>query len=248
MSRIIKAAELKVLVTDDADTVIPVQLVEKAAPTPEGDTILDASNLIQDARRQAEEIVEQAEKDAQLRLQQVDEEVEALRLKTKEEGYAQGYEEGLTDGRQKAMEEAANLLELLQATVDEGVRLRASGLAALEEDVLKLSLLLADKIVRKTIEDDISWLEPIVKEALQSLGTVNEIAVYVSPMDYSLIKEREDNVRISSRTKILFEQDPAITQGGCLIESETGIIDARLERRIGKLGKSLLEVLYNENH
>ena len=33
-----------------------------------------------------------------------------------------------------------------------------------------------------------------------------------------------------------------------MIESDTGIIDARLERRLGKLANHLLEVLYDENN
>ena len=248
MSRIIKAAELKVLVTDDTDTVIPAILVERDSPRASEGTILEGSNLIDDAKRQAEEIVRQAEEEAQRRLHNVEEELDALRLKTKEEGYAQGYEEGLVEGQEKALQEAQGLLELFQNTVEEAVRLRASGLAALEEDFLKLSLLLADKIVRKTIVEDISWLEPMIKDALQSLGTVQEIVVYLSSMDYSLVKEEEERLHVAARTKVIFQQDPTLGPGGCLIESENGLIDARLEQRLGKIGKSLMEVLYDENN
>jgi flagellar assembly protein FliH len=203
--------------------------------------------MIGDARRKAEEIVKAAEERAQGRREEVEEELESLRLKTKEEAYAQGYQEGLVDGEEKALQQAKDLLDLLRTTVDEGVRLRANGLAALEEDFLKLSLLLADKLVRKTIEDDISWLGPIIRDALYSLGTVSEIVVFVSPMDYSLIQEREGSLQAGLRTKIVFQTDPALNQGGCLIESENGLIDARLEQRLGKLGRSLMEVLYYEN-
>jgi len=246
LSRVIKAAELKVLVTDDADTVIPAIPLEKDdASFPDG-TILDASNLIADAKRQAEEIVREAEEKAKLCLQQAEEEIESLRLKTKEEGYAQGYQEGLEDGEAKALKEAQSLLELFQETVEAGAELRARGLAALEEDCLKLSLLLADKIVRKSVENDVSWLRPIIDEALQALGTVGEITVYLSPIDFSLLEEREESLRLAARTKITFEQDMTLGQGGCLIESENGRIDARLEKRLGKLGKSLMEVLYDE--
>lgn len=63
MSRIIKAAELKVLVTTDDQTIIP------AIPTDQvdtesfvkGGTILDAANLLEDAQAKADEILEQAE-------------------------------------------------------------------------------------------------------------------------------------------------------------------------------------------
>ncbi len=246
MSRIIKAADLKVLVADPSDTVIPAQVVENGSRGAHGNTILNGSNVIKDARRQAENIIMQAQEEAERCLHKAEKELEVLRLKTKEEGYAQGYEEGLGDGAQKAREEAEYLLGLLEQTVQEGVRLRVSGLAALEDDVLKLSLLLADKVVRKTVADDISWLEPIIKEALEALGTVDTLTAYVNPMDYSLIKESEDSVQPSKRTKVSFEPDSTVSQGGCLIESENGLIDARLERRLGRIGKRLTEVLYDE--
>ncbi len=249
MSKIIKAAELKVLVTSDTDTVIPTLTpIKNNTSVSTGGTILDGSNLIKDAKKQAEVIVLQADEEARRILNGAEEELETLRLKTKEEGYAAGYEEGVLDGREKALQEAKSLLDSLNDIVQEGIRIRESNLTAMEDDFLKLSLLLADKIVRKTIKDDISWLEPITKEALRQLGTVEEVVIYLSPMDYSLVKEHEDELLVGVRAKISFERDPALSQGGCLIESENGLIDARLERRLGKLGHHLMEVLYHENH
>ena len=247
MSRIIKAAELKVLVTDDADTVIPVQFTQQEATDMPGNTILDGSNVIADAKRKAQEIVARAQEEARLLMQEAEEELETLRLKTKEGAYAEGYQEGLIDGENKALEQARELLDLLQRTIDEAVRRRASGLAALEEDFLKLSLLLADKIVRNTVDDDVSWLGPIIRDSLFALGTVNEIVVYLSPVDYSLIQDHEESLQVGQRTNIIFQVDPSLSQGGCMIESENGLIDARLEERLGKLGKGLMEVLYHES-
>jgi flagellar biosynthesis/type III secretory pathway protein FliH len=120
-------------------------------------------------------------------------------------------------------------------------------LAALEDDFLKLSLLLADKIVRKVVEEDISWLEPIIREALTALGQVDDILVRLHPNDYAVISGNPDLMTIATRTRIRFDSDVTIAQGGCLIESENGLIDARLEKRLGKIGKQLLEVLYDEN-
>lgn len=248
MSKIIKAAELKVLVTNETHTVIPASPGKGSGVAAGGATILDGSNLIGDARRQADQIVTRAEEQAQRILQQANEEVENILLKAKEEGYAQGYAEGLVEGEEKARQEANDLLMLLEAIVEEGVRLRAAGLEALEEDFLKLSLLLADKIMRKSVEDDIAWLEPVIKDALRSLGTANEIVVLLNPMDYSLIKECEDDLLLGTKAKLTFERDSTISQGSCLIESENGLIDARLEKRLGKLGRHLMEVLYNENN
>ncbi|HHW71621.1 MAG TPA: hypothetical protein GX393_00145 [Firmicutes bacterium] len=249
MSRIIKAAELKVLVTSEEQIVIPAIPSEKEGTEgfAKGATILEATNLIEDAQAKAADILARAEEEAHQRLQQAEAEVETLRLRAKEAGFAEGYEEGLEEGRQKALAKASDLLSLLESTVEEAVRLRAASLRALEDDFLKLSVFLADKVIRKAVEADISWLKPIIKEALEVLGTVDQMVVLLNPVDYALLQNYQQDLSLT-RTKLVFEQDPSITQGGCLIESETGLIDARLERRLGKLAHHLMEVLYDENN
>lgn len=250
MSKIIKAAELKVLLTEDAQAVIPFIPTERAdtAAFVKGETILEGANLLQDARAKAQELLEEAEREAQARLEQVQQEVDSIRLQAKEAGFAQGYQEGLEEGRQKALEKAADLLKLLQSTVEEAVRLRAASLQALEDDFLKLSIFLADKMIRKEVETDVSWLKPMVKEALEVLGSVEQVVVLLNPVDYALLQNYRQDLELSSRAELVFQQDASITPGGCLIETETGLIDARLERRLGKLAHHLLEVLYDEEH
>ena len=249
MSRIIKAAELKVLVTSEEQIVIPAIPSEKEGTEgfAKGATILEATNLIEDAQAKAADILARAEEEAHQRLQQAEAEVETLRLRAKEAGFAEGYEEGLEEGRQKALAKASDLLSLLESTVEEAVRLRAASLRALEDDFIKLGVFLADKVIRKAVEADISWLKPIIKEALEVLGTVDQMVVLLNPVDYALLQNYQQDLSLT-RTKLVFEQDPSITQGGCLIESETGLIDARLERRLGKLAHHLMEVLYDENN
>ena len=222
MSKIIKAAELKVLLTEDAQAVIPFIPTERAdtAAFVKGETILEGANLLQDARAKAQELLEEAEREAQARLEQVQQEVDSIRLQAKEAGFAQGYQEGLEEGRQKA----------------------------LEDDFLKLSIFLADKVIRKEVETDISWLKPMVKEALEVLGSVEQVVVLLNPVDYALLQNYRQDLELSSRAELVFQQDASITPGGCLIETETGLIDARLERRLGKLAHHLLEVLYDEEH
>ena len=249
MSKIIKAAELKVLLTEDAQAVIPFIPTERAdtAAFVKGETILEGANLLQDARAKAQELFEEAEREAQARLEQVQQEVDSIRLQAKEAGFAQGYRK-VGGGRQKALEKAADLLKLLQSTVEEAVRLRAASLQALEDDFLKLSIFLADKVIRKEVETDISWLKPMVKEALEVLGSVEQVVVLLNPVDYALLQNYRQDLELSSRAELVFQQDASITPGGCLIETETGLIDARLERRLGKLAHHLLEVLYDEEH
>lgn len=247
MSRIIKAADLKVLIPNESQTVIPAPTLEKDEnKSTDNNTLLKSASLVQDAQRKATEILQEAEKQAKSIVQSAEEELEVVRLHAKEKGFEEGYREGITAGKEVAMQEAKNLLTLLESTIEEAINLRATGLESLEDDFIKLSLILADKIVKKQVNSDISWLEPIIRDALGALGSVDKIIVKVNPEDFELINENSSELELNSRVKIEFDVDSSICQGGCLIESEKGLIDARLEKRLGKLGAHLMEVLYDE--
>lgn len=249
MSRIIKAADLKVLIPNESQTVIPAPILEKEkSENSEKNTLLESATLVQDAQRKATEILQVAEERGKSILQSAEEELEIVRLHAKEKGFEEGYQEGLAQGKETAIQEAKNLLSLLESTVEEATNLRATGLESLEDDFLKLSLLLADKIVKKQVNEDISWLEPIIRDALGALGSVDKIIVRVNPEDFELINENRSVLGLNSRVKIEFDEDLSIRQGGCLIESEKGLIDARLEKRLGKLATHLMEVLYDEKN
>ena len=248
MSRVIKAADLKVLIPNESQTVIPAPPREGEVPQPTKGTVLDGANLLEDAQRKAEEILAQAQEEADVLLHQAETEVETLRLQAKEAGFEEGYREGLVEGHQEALRQAADLISVLEVTVEEAVQVRSNSLGALEDDFLKFSLLLADKIVKRSVSHDISWLAPLISESLEALGQVQEIVVRLNPVDYALIKEEEEHLHLGMRAKLQFESDSSINQGGCLIESENGLIDARLEKRLGKIARHLMEVLYDEDY
>lgn len=245
MSRIIKAAELQVLIPNESHTVIPAPKSKKSNPNIEEGTILQAANLIEDAQAKARQILESAVQEAEELRAHTEQELETIRLQSKEMGYEAGYEEGLSAGQEKAAEEAADLLTVLEETIQSAVTMRAKALAQSEEDFLKFSLLLAEKIVRRVIVDDLSWLESIIKEAISRLGSVERIIVHLSPEDYHLVQSHLEELELNSRTEIIFESDRSLSKGGCIIDSDNGAVDARLEKRLGKLGHHLMEVLYD---
>ncbi len=150
MSKIIKAADLKILIPNEEQTLIPAAEQARSQGQAEAGTILEGSNLLQDAQRKAESLTARAKQKAEALMAAAEAEAEALHLRAEKEGFEQGRQEGLRAGKEEALREGAALITVLEQAVQEGgARARAGSLAALEDDVLKLSLLLADKIVRK---------------------------------------------------------------------------------------------------
>ncbi len=253
MSKIIKAAELKVLISDDSEAVIRPVLESAASSeeaafdgSPREGTILEAKELIAQAQAKAEEILSTAEAEVEQLWERTKAELEELRAQAQSEGYQAGYDAGYEEGQKQADAETARLMQVLQHTVETALQDRTSALAQLEQDFLKLSVILAEKIVKKSISEDPAWLKPVIEEAYMRLGAANECTIRLNPDDYNVIKEEELRLNRTGTERINFQPDPAVSPGGCIIEADTGTIDAGLEKRLGKMARHLMDVLYHE--
>ena len=67
------------------------------------------------------------------------------------------------------------------------------------------------------------------------------ITVRVNPADLPVIEERGQRLERAGREQLLdIVPDPLVAAGGCVIESESGAIDAQLETQLRVLERALL--------
>jgi type III secretion protein L len=190
---------------------------------PEGNqrrTLLKRSVI--EANDEARQIIEKAETYASELRQQVEFEADELR------------ENAYQEGKEKALVEMSTLLIDSQ-------EIRDKTLLETEQDILRLSIKLAEKIIGREIEKDKSTVVDIVSNALRNAKRQDKLTIRVSQKDYSTVQEKFTELSQSSRTSYVdIVPDPRVTLGGCIIESEVGTIDARLETQLRALEKALL--------
>ncbi len=175
-----------------------------------------------EANDEARQIVEKAETYAdELRLD-VETEAELLR------------ENAYQEGKGKA------LLEMTKILIDSR-EIRDKTLSETEQDILRLAVKLAEKIIGREIKTDKATVVDIVANALRNAKRQDKLTIRVSQKDYSTVQEKFVELSQSSRTSYVdIVPDPRVTLGGCIIESEVGTIDARLETQLRVLEKALL--------
>jgi type III secretion protein L len=143
-----------------------------------------------------------------------------------EKAYQEGHEKALTD-----------LNELLI----EAREIRDRTLLETEQDILRLAVRLAEKIIGQEIKTDKKVIADIVANALRNTKRQEKLTIRVSQSDYTAIQEQFALLSQSSRsTYVDLVPDPRISLGGCIIESEVGTVDARLETQLKALEKALL--------
>lgn len=188
------------------------------------------------------------EEQAQAQVQ--DEQAQAFR----QEGYDQGFAEGLAQGHGQAMLEAQEQVNaFLNNQGQDTARQLAALVASAQEQLdaaeqvaargmLELACELARQVLRHEISTNPNALLPVIREALTPLIADSKSTVLkLHPLDMDML---EDVLRAEyPGLPLTLLADASITRGGCQIQSAGTQIDGTLEKRwaraVGQLGLSL---------
>jgi type III secretion protein L len=119
--------------------------------------------------------------------------------------------------------------------------IRLQALQEVEQDVLKLSIKLAEKIIGREVQQDETVRGEIVLNALRQARQQEMLTVRVNANDLPLVEQMRERLDSFGRAKYVdFIADQSVKEGGCIIESQSGTIDARLETQLRILENSLL--------
>lgn len=178
---------------------------------------------VYDAHQKAKEIVEKAEREAAQLLEKARVERDAVVAASKEAGRQEGLAQA-TEIVLRAKQEAARLVE------------------DLEPQVVKLALVMTEKLIGRMLEEDSELVLSIAAQAIESVRQQREIILRVNPEDAQLLRNsRKKLMDMLGRTKdIAVREDPEVDRGGCIIETENGTVDAQLKTQLAMLELALL--------
>jgi flagellar assembly protein FliH len=159
------------------------------------------------------------------------------------EAYEKGFSEGERAGRDTGEKMVEAVLKQYTQTLEELKGLRRNLLTGSEREVVRLSLEVAKKVVKREVSVDEELILALVKVALSRLADQSVMTIRVNPKDgQSILHFRESpGHRDSWHDGIKLVEDPMITRGGCLIETDSGVIDARVEEQFREIEKGFFE-------
>jgi len=157
------------------------------------------------------------------------------------------YENGFHQGEKAGMEMAERKMEAVMRRYTESIlevaRLKPALYAAVERDVTKLALEVAKKIVHREIQADREIILTLVKVALSHVAEKSAVTVHLHPVDYNYLLEHRAELSngVGNGREIVLLADKSIERGGCLIQSECGEIDARIEEEFREVERTFFE-------
>lgn len=151
--------------------------------------------------------------------------------------YQKGYEEGSQKERKKVVE----MMAILEKIVKDLQVKKEAMLNEMKGKIVEIAIATAKKIIKKEIEEDSETVVRVVKEALKQIKQAQKITIKVNPQDWMKLKEVQPELLSSSlgEASVYIEKDEAIARGGSLLETDKGIIDARIEQQIEEVNKAL---------
>ena len=149
------------------------------------------------------------------------------------DGEKSGYEQGERAGSEAARSRLEPVLKSLNQMLAEVEALQRRECRHFEKELVDLALAVARKIVGREVAVNPEALAGMLRDALSRIEHAGSLSIRVNPDDLQRLADVQPRLLagLADPARVRFEADPAISAGGCFIESETGDIDARIEQR-----------------
>jgi flagellar assembly protein FliH len=166
-----------------------------------------------------------------------------------EQQIEQARKQGFQDGARHA--ESA-VQQQFQAQLNEvGARLAASlaDVAAIrprlrhqaEAQVVELAILVARKILHRTLSMDPDALSGLVKAALGRIDARELLEIRVAPVHHAPVKSSLDRLGLPSQVQLI--ADASLEPGAVLIESDRGRLDASVSTQLAEIERGFADFL-----
>lgn len=200
--------------------------------------ILEAHKTLEEAKNQAQTIIEKATNEA-------NSQAELILKKAFEDGSQKGFEEGKIQAYKEITKELEDKIINVDNFAKSTFEIKKKIIRSAYSDVLELVMLVAEKIIKKNLEENSDILLNIINEASSKLNCEDEtIKIITNPKMYEKlvsISERIQN-EIPKLKNISIIEDNNVSSDGVIIESLSNRVDATLSSCINEL----TEKLFNE--
>ncbi len=161
------------------------------------------------------------------------EEANSIREAAAKEGYQEGIQAAKED-IQKVRESLESFLNAKQEVYE-----------AIAPDVLEISLDIAQKIIKKEMHEDQTILLDNIKDILKGLSKEEtKIMLKVNPSQVAILKQEiPEMLNIAGlEAKVTIVPDENTMEGGCLLTTSNGVIDATIETQLEIISEALKEI------
>jgi flagellar assembly protein FliH len=158
-----------------------------------------------------------------------------------EQGWNDGLEQGVQEGLRRGREEVAALQscnERLTKLAEAVSSLSESWQAELESAAIEIGYAALLRILGQK-SNDRAMVESMVRAVLEQLPERRLLNIHLAPADHALL---HDGQGMPPSLGAALLADERVSMGGCIVDTDAGSLDGRLETRLAELKAVLVEV------
>ncbi len=141
--------------------------------------------------------------------------------------------------QKKELASACNSLKMAAAKVNQYY---GSIVARRGEEIAKLSIEIARKILAQKIEAKDYEIESIIKEALKSSPSNQDVVVHLNPEDYEQCHEVIKKDKSTMPLGVTLIADPNVGRAECLVKTSKGTIISLINDQLEQIEKALKNI------
>ena len=176
-----------------------------------------------EASLEAKDILAKAQEQAAQLLEDVRREKEEVLAESIKRGYAAG-------------------LDQWNDALADAWKQREEFLSRHEAELVKLAVAVAKKIIGQSVEMNPDIVLQTAREALRSVRSERRVIIKVNPQDEAALREQAASLKMlgAEVCELVIIANPEIEAGGCIVESDLGMIDAQIGTQLAALETALL--------
>jgi flagellar assembly protein FliH len=194
-----------------------------------------------DLSQQAQGYLNEVQQKAREILARAQQEATAIRQRAEQEGREVGHRAVEKLVAEQVGREMKSVLPALEKAIEELAQSRHTWLAHWERRAVHLATAIAARIVRREVAQVPEIALGLIQEALEMAAGSSQLTLRMNPADRQALASQIDRlVHDAARLAPLeIVEDPAITRGGCCLQTRHGAIDQQLETQLARIEAEL---------
>ena len=185
-----------------------------------------ADNYLDTVRAEAARIVAAARREA-----------EAIR----QDAQREGHQAAMQAVEQMVARQLATVLPALRQVIQDIQHAKQAWLTHWEASAVHVSAAIAGRLIRRELADQPEITLTLVREALELATGSSQLRIHLNPDDHKAIGSQVDTLvnELATLTTAEVVADDEITRGGCRVETSFGIIDQQFEAQLKRIEEEL---------
>ncbi len=189
------------------------------------------TEVLSQARREAAEIIAQAQADA-----------DVIRRQAAEDGREAAVRTANSAAQEELAKQVSTLLPGLRAAVAGIAHAQQAWLGHWEQTAIQLAVEIAARVIRREVHNNPQITIELVREALELASGSAEVQLRLHPNDYATLGGQAQSLanQLIRLGEVKIVADPAVEPGGCRVDTRFGTIDQQFAAQLKRIEEELI--------